>query len=170
MSKRKRKDHALIIELASQVEPNMMPLVRRTDSGGWKGTYSEEQMQSIELQINPFRDINDGNETPLAHSTPIFPAETTEEQLESIDSGISMYNEPPSSLFRGISSPAGEQTSSDFDTDEDLIMAYEAAMALDIEPENPDVERAMSGGTGSIAMSGIGSSLDSPNKDFPRIV
>ncbi len=38
-------------------------------------------------------------------------------------------------------------------------------MVLDIEPENPDVERAMSGGTGSMAMSGIGSGLDSTNKD-----
>jgi len=147
-----------------------MPLVRKTDSGGWKGTYSEEQMQSFDLQISPFRDINDGDETPLRHSTPNFPVESTEQQLESIDSGVSLHNEPPSSLFSDIRSPAGEQTSSDFDTDEDLIRAYEAAMAVDIEPENPDVERAMSGGTGSMAMSGIGSGLDSPNKDLPRIV
>jgi hypothetical protein len=169
MRKQKRKkDHDMIIELASQVDPNMMPLVRQTDSGGWKGTYSEEQMQSF--QISPFRDINDGDETPLGHSTPNFPVESTEQQLESIESGVSLHNEPPSSLFRSINSPAGEQTSSDFDTDDDLIRAYEAAMAVDIEPENPDVERAMSGGTGSMAMSGIGSGLDSTNKDLPRIV
>ncbi len=127
-------------------------------------------MQSHDLPINPFRDINDGDDTPLANSTPNFPMESTEQQLESIDSGVSLSKEPPSSLFMGISSPAGEQTSSDFDTDEDLIRAYEAAMALDIEPENPDVERAMSGVTGSMSMSGIGSSPKSPNEDLPRIV
>lgn len=91
-----------------------------------------------------------------------FPTESMEEQLEYIDDGVS-------SLYAKDTLAAGEQTSSNFDTDEDLIKAYDAAMAIDIEPENPDVERAMSG-SGTIAMSGVGSGRDSPNFDLPRIV
>ena len=47
------------------------------------------------------------------------------------------------------------------------IPQYDAAMAIDIEPENPDVERARSG-SGTIAMSGIGSGQDSLKHNIPR--
>ncbi|KAL3811123.1 hypothetical protein ACHAXA_005934 [Cyclostephanos tholiformis] len=154
MSKRKRKHDAVIVELTSQLEPNMMPMIRRSDSGGWKGTYSEEQMQSIiDLNINPLRDTNDVPE----HGTPNFPLASTEQQLEYIECGVTLFNEP-----------AGESSSSYFDTDEDLMKAYDEAMAVDIEPENPDVEKAMFE-TGSIAMSGIGSTNDSGERDLPPI-
>jgi hypothetical protein len=41
-------------------------------------------------------------------------------------------------------------------SDEELIKAYNEAMAVEIEPESPDVEFAMSG-VGSQAVSGVGS-------------
>lgn len=155
MSKRKRKQDAVIVELTSHVYPDMMPMVRRSDSGGWTGTYSEEQIQSIiDLSIDPSRDTNDIPD----HGTPTPPLMSTEQQLEHIEQGVSLFNEP-----------AGESSSSNFDTDEDLVKAYEDAMAVDIEPENPDVEKAMLG-TGPIAMSGIGSSSDSAKGDIPPIV
>lgn len=136
-----------------------MPQVRRSPSGGWQGTFSEEQMQSI-------KDNNTTAPPPGTFLYPAgyaeFPTESMEEQLEYIDDGVS-------SLYAKDTLAAGEQTSSNFDTDEDLIKAYDAAMAIDIEPENPDVERAMSG-SGTIAMSGVGSGRDSPNFDLPRIV
>ncbi|KAL3786768.1 hypothetical protein ACHAW5_002969 [Stephanodiscus triporus] len=90
---------------------------------------------------------------------PNFPIESTEQPLFSIDVG-------GLSVIPTNSPPAGEQHSSNFDAVEDLIKD-DAAMAIDIEPENPDVESAMSG-SGTIAMSGIGSGGDSPNNDNPQ--
>lgn len=50
--KRKKRITASLSELASHFDTNTMPLVRRSDSGGWHGFYSEHEFQSA----NPVRD------------------------------------------------------------------------------------------------------------------
>jgi hypothetical protein len=168
MSKRRKRQDAVLVELTSSVYPDMMPMVRRSDSGGWTGTYTEEQMQAMidhGMNDDPSRCVaanDDDDDHPDRVRTAPFSSASTEQQLEHIERGVSPFD----------IQPAGESSTSNFDTDEDLIKAYEEAMAVDIEPENPDVERAMSG-TGPVAMSGVGSSSSDSARgkgDLPPVV
>jgi hypothetical protein len=58
--KRKKKITASLLELASHFDTNTMPLVRRSDSGGWHGIYSEVQ-SAIPVRGNS-QDTNECNE------------------------------------------------------------------------------------------------------------
>jgi hypothetical protein len=63
--RRKEKMKASLLELASHFDTNTMPLVRRSDSGGWHGIYSEFQ-SAIPMRENS-QVTNECNEidTPL---------------------------------------------------------------------------------------------------------
>lgn len=101
---------------------NMAVEVRNSASGGWHGTYGEEQLQSIDFGT-PSGEKDDVVQQSLF----------MDDALEEIEESSSKY-------------VIGEM---DDVSDEDLIKAYNDAMAVEIEPENPDVEFAMQG-VGSI--------------------
>lgn len=101
---------------------NMAVEVRNSASGGWHGIYGEEQLQSIDFGT-PSGDKDDVVQQSLF----------MDDALEEIEDSSSKY-------------VIGEM---DDVSDEDLIKAYNDAMAVEIEPESPDVEFAMQG-VGSI--------------------
>lgn len=138
---------ALISDLSSQVEPHMMPQVIQSDYGGWQGTYTEEQLRSVQ-------DVESRGDSKFS---------------------IGDVEPPPPEIFFNTNSPATASNNTEDDlrliegtnTDEELMRAYEAAMAVDIEPEDPHVEALMSGSPGAVTgmgtMSGIGST---PNTHY----
>ena len=99
---------------------NIMVEVRNSASGGWHGVYDDEQLQAIDFGVPTNNDSDDVVEQSLF----------MEDGLQEIEEGLDNHYE------------IGEM---DDVSDEDLIKAYNEAMALDIEPENPDVEFAMQG-------------------------
>jgi hypothetical protein len=98
---------------------NIMVEVRNSASGGWHGVYDDEQLQAIDFGV-PSADKEDVVEQSLF----------MDGDLQEVEDSLSQYE------IGGIDDDL---------TDEDLIKAYNDAMALDIEPENPDVEFAMQG-------------------------
>ncbi|KAL7550927.1 hypothetical protein ACHAWF_018117 [Thalassiosira exigua] len=109
---------------------NIMVEVRNSASGGWHGVYDDEQLQAIDFGVP--------SATNRGHSS---------------DEGVDGHQDVvEQSLFmedglKEIEDEMGHYEIGDMDdvSDEDLIKAYNDAMALDIEPENPDVEFAMQG-------------------------
>lgn len=97
---------------------NMAVEVRNSASGGWHGIYGEEQLQSTDF-VTPSGDKDDVVQQSLF----------MDDALEEIEESSSKY-------------VIGEM---DDVSDEDLIKAYNDAMAVEIEPESPDVEFAMQG-------------------------
>ena len=97
---------------------NMAVEVRNSASGGWHGIYGEEQLQSLDFGT-PGGDKDDVVQRSLF----------MDDTLEEIEESSSKY-------------VIGEM---DDVSDEDLIKAYNDAMAVEIEPESPDVEFAMQG-------------------------
>ncbi|KAL7527316.1 hypothetical protein ACHAXR_005607 [Thalassiosira sp. AJA248-18] len=98
---------------------NIMVEVRNSASGGWHGVYDDEQLQAIDFGVPTGTDKDDVVEQSLF----------MEDGLKEIEDSLQNY----------------EIGDMDDVSDEDLIRAYNDAMALDIEPENPDVEFAMQG-------------------------
>jgi len=101
-------------------ELNIMVEVRNSASGGWHGIYDDEQLQAIDFGVPT------GNTTDDVVEQSLF---MEDDGLHEIEESLTHYE-------------IGEMEDV---SDEDLIRAYEDAMALDIEPENPDVEFAMAG-------------------------
>eukprot|EP00585_Thalassiosira_rotula_P011336 CAMPEP_0196133664 /NCGR_PEP_ID=MMETSP0910-20130528/2793_1 /TAXON_ID=49265 /ORGANISM="Thalassiosira rotula, Strain GSO102" /LENGTH=1170 /DNA_ID=CAMNT_0041393411 /DNA_START=157 /DNA_END=3669 /DNA_ORIENTATION=+ len=108
---------------------NIMVEVRNSASGGWHGVYDDEQLQAIDFGVPSSNGAGD-NDDVVENS--LFMEESLQEIEDSLD----------------IDYEIGDM---DDVSDEDLIKAYNDAMALDIEPENDDVEFAMAGiGSGTI--------------------
>jgi hypothetical protein len=149
-SKKKESSQEVIVNLASQVEPHMMPQVVRSEHGGWQGTYTDEQMRNVDVEshVESLRQfsIDDNN------------------------------NNPPPEVFMDVSNtttPGSSSTYSDTandllmidhadSTDEALMRAYEDAMNVDIEPEDPSVMALLTGDSPG-TMTGMGSSPNTPN-------
>ena len=148
--KKSAQETSVIVGLASQVEPLMMPQVIRSEYGGWQGTYTDEQMSNVDVEshVKSLRQF-------------------------SIDDN----NNPPPEVFMDVGSTPGSNysdTANDLrmiehadSTDEALMRAYEEAMNVDIEPEDPNVEALMTGNSPG-AMSGMGSSPNTPNDNSNR--
>mmetsp|Transcript_25722 Transcript_25722/g.55335 ORF Transcript_25722/g.55335 Transcript_25722/m.55335 type:complete len:1259 (+) Transcript_25722:193-3969(+) len=98
---------------------NMMVEVRNSASGGWHGVYDDEQLQAIDFGV-PSGDAVDVVEQSLF----------MEGGLQEIEDSLDSYE----------IGDMDEEVS-----DEDLIKAYNDAMALDDELEDSDVEFAMQG-------------------------
>lgn len=134
---------------------NMMVEVRNSASGGWHGVYDDEQLQAIDFGVPSTESTGNDNDDVVEQS--LF----MEDGLQEIEAGLDSY----------------EIGDMDDVSDEDLIKAYNDAMALEIEPENPDVEFHMAGlesgdmpdGEG-LAMAGLGSEtvVEDQNK-IPKI-
>jgi hypothetical protein len=62
MKQKNRKNKQVITEMISNVEPCMIPRVQRSKSGGWQGTYSEEQLNEIALKITEESDDAESNQ------------------------------------------------------------------------------------------------------------
>jgi len=62
LKKRKKMITASLLELTSHFDTNTMPLVRRSDSGGWHGIYSEHEFQSVIPTRDSSQDTNECNE------------------------------------------------------------------------------------------------------------
>ena len=148
--KKSAQETSVIVGLASQVEPLMMPQVTRSEYGGWQGTYTDEQMSNVDV----------------------------ESHVESLRQfSIDDNNNPPPEVFMDVGSTPGSNysdTANDLrmiehadSTDEALMRAYEEAMNVDIEPEDPNVEALMTGNSPG-AMSGMGSSPNTPNDNSNR--
>jgi len=112
---------------------NIMVEVRNSASGGWHGVYDDEQLQAIDFGVHS-GDADDVVEQSLF----------MEEGLQEIEESLGQYE-------------IGDMAMDDV-SDEDLIKAYNDAMAIEIEPENPDVE---------FAMAGIGSHPNDDNEERP---
>jgi hypothetical protein len=110
---------------------NIMVEVRNSASGGWHGVYDDEQLQAIDFGTPSSSGLAGDDDTQDVVEQSLF----MEDGLKEIEDGLENYE-------------IGEM---DDVSDEDLIKAYNDAMALDIEPENPDIEFAMAGiGSGGI--------------------
>lgn len=143
--KNSSQETSVIVELASQVEPHMMPQVIRSEYGGWQGTYTDEQMSNVDV----------------------------ESHFESLRQfSIDDNNNPPPEVFMDVSNTPGSNysdTANDLrmiehadSTDEALMRAYEDAMNVDIEPEDPSVMALLKGDSPG-TMTGMGSSPITPN-------
>ena len=118
---------------------NIMVEVRNSASGGWHGVYDDEQLQAIDFGVPSGSGSDDVVEQSLF----------MEDGLKEIEESMGSY----------------EIGDMDDVSDEDLIKAYNDAMAQDIEPESPDVEFAMAGlGSGPML-----DDVDIPVVDDPKI-
>jgi hypothetical protein len=109
------------------LNPNIKVEVRNSASGGWHGVYDKDHMQSIEFS------------TPRGSNGNIVQESLFMDEVKEIKDSVYLIGEMDNNV-----------------SDEDLIKAYNEAMAVEIEPENSDVEFTMSG-VGSKAVSGSGS-------------
>jgi len=121
-NKRNKRSSSSSSGLPGVGEMNLMVEVRNSASGGWHGVYDDEQLQAIDFGVPTG---GGGGEVNVVEQS-LFMEESG---LQEIEESLGQYQ-------------IGEM---DDVSDEDLIKAYEDAMALDIEPENPDVEFAMAG-------------------------
>ncbi|KAL3805431.1 hypothetical protein ACHAW5_009437 [Stephanodiscus triporus] len=112
-------------------DPDIKVEVRNSASGGWHGAYDNEHVSSIDFGV-PGDDIAEKS---------LF----MEDDVQQIEDSLENY-------------VIGE-TNNDV-SDEELIKAYNEAMAVEIEPESPEVEFAMSG-VGSQTSSGESSETKS---------
>jgi len=97
---------------------NVMVEVRQSASGGWHGVYDDDQLQVIEFGM------------ATGYTDNVVEQSLFMEDLQEIEeASIDNY----------------EIGDIDDVSDEDLIKAYNDAMAVDIEPENPDVHFSMAG-------------------------
>jgi len=101
---------------------NIMVEVRNSASGGWHGVYDDEQLMAIDFGAPSGSGDGDGDVVEQS----LF---MEEDGLKEIEDNLDHY----------------EIGDMDEVSDEDLIKAYNDAMALDAELENPDVEFAMQG-------------------------
>ncbi|KAL3823949.1 hypothetical protein ACHAXA_007920 [Cyclostephanos tholiformis] len=108
--------------------PDVKVEVRNSASGGWHGVYDEDHLQSVDFGA------------PGANDGIVEQSLFMEDEVREIEDNLENY-------------VIGE-TDNDV-SDEDLIKAYNAAMAVEIEPESPEVEFAMSG-VGSSELSSAG--------------
>ena len=130
--------HKAQAELKDFNDLNIMVEVRNSASGGWHGVYDDEQLQAIDFGVpSGDTDNNDVVEQSLF----------MEDGLKEIEESLGSFD-------------IGDMPNMDEASDEDLIKAYNDAMALDIEPENPDVE---------FAMAGLGSGLLDDDGDHRQI-
>jgi hypothetical protein len=97
-------------------DPDIKVEVRNSASGGWHGAYDNEHVSSIDFGV-PGDDIAEQS---------LF----MEDDVQQIEDSLENYV---------IGDTNNDQS------DEDLIKAYNEAMAVEIEPESPEVEFAMSG-------------------------
>ena len=101
--------------------------VRKSSTGGYHGVYDLEQVDFVSLQNSS---SNGRGNTAAGTDEVVEGFGLAEEELQQIEGGLDEdYN-------------IGEM---DDMTDEDLIKAYNDAMALDIDPESDDVEFMMQG-------------------------
>lgn len=121
-NKRNKRSSSSSSGLPGVGEMNLMVEVRNSASGGWHGVYDDEQLQAIDFGVPTGGGSGEVNVVEQS----LFMEESG---LQEIEESLGQYE-------------IGEM---DDVSDEDLIKAYEDAMALDIEPENPDVEFAMAG-------------------------
>jgi len=129
-NKRNKRSSSSSSGLPGIGEMNVMVEVRNSASGGWHGIYDDEQLQAIDFGVPT------GGEVDVVEQS-LFMEESG---LQEIEESLGQYQ-------------IGEM---DDVSDEDLIKAYEEAMAIDIEPENPDVEFAMAGlGSDQVDLPGI---------------
>jgi len=103
---------------------NIMVEVRNSASGGWHGVYDDDQLQAIDFGVS-----TGGSDKGDVVEQSLF----MEDGLQEIEESLSQYD-------------IGDMPHMDDVSDEDLIKAYNDAMAIDIEPENPEVEFVMQGG------------------------
>merc|ERR1719276_224823 len=121
-NKRNKRSSSSSSGLPGVGEMNLMVEVRNSASGGWHGVYDDEQLQAIDFGVPTGGGSGEANVVEQS----LFMEESG---LQEIEESLGQYE-------------IGEM---DDVSDEDLIRAYEDAMAVDIEPENPDVEFAMAG-------------------------
>jgi hypothetical protein len=156
-SKSKEKtSSSQIVNLASQVEPHMMPQVIRTEYGGWQGTYTDDQMSNVDVEshVESLRqftiDDNNNNNNPppevfmdVSNTTTTTPGGSSSTYSDSTANDLLMIDHADA-------------------TDEALMRAYEDAMNVDIEPEDPSVMALLTGDSPG-TMTGMGSSPNTPN-------
>mmetsp|Transcript_18500 Transcript_18500/g.26282 ORF Transcript_18500/g.26282 Transcript_18500/m.26282 type:complete len:1165 (-) Transcript_18500:84-3578(-) len=112
----KRKGDAL----SALQDLNVMVEVRNSASGGWHGVYDDDQLQVIDFGMSTgYRD------------NVVEQSLFMEDDLKEIEEASSIDHYEIGDI---------EDVS-----DEDLIKAYNDAMAVDIEPENPDLDFTMAG-------------------------
>lgn len=105
--------------LSALQDLNVMVEVRNSASGGWHGVYDDEQLQVIDFGMST------GYKNNVVEQSLFMEDDLKEIEEASVDN----Y----------------EIDDIEDVSDEDLIKAYNDAMAVDIEPENPDVQFAMAG-------------------------
>jgi hypothetical protein len=123
--------------------PDVKVEVRNSASGGWHGVYDEDNLQSVDFGV------------PGANNDGIVEQSLfMEDEVREIENNLDNY-------------VIGEMDNDA--SDEDLIKAYNDAMAVEIEPESPDVEFAMSG-VGSSELSPTGRSSVSDERSLSSVV
>jgi hypothetical protein len=108
--------------LSALQDLNVMVEVRNSASGGWHGIYDDEQLQVIDFGMST------GYKDNVVEQSLFM-----EDDLKEIEEA-SNHNPTLDSYEIGDLEDV---------SDEDLIKAYNDAMAVDIEPENPEVQFAM---------------------------
>ena len=105
--------------LSALQDLNVMVEVRNSASGGWHGIYDDEQLQVIDFGVST------GYKDNVVEQSLFM-----EDDLKEIEEAS-----------------VGRYEIGDIEdvSDEDLIKAYNDAMAVDIEPENPDLDFTMAG-------------------------
>mmetsp|Transcript_4306 Transcript_4306/g.7213 ORF Transcript_4306/g.7213 Transcript_4306/m.7213 type:complete len:974 (-) Transcript_4306:367-3288(-) len=105
--------------LSALQDLNVMVEVRNSVSGGWHGIYDDEQLQVIDFGVST------GYKDNVVEQSLFM-----EDDLKEIEEAS-----------------VGRYEIGDIEdvSDEDLIKAYNDAMAVDIEPENPDLDFTMAG-------------------------
>ena len=101
---------------------NIMVEVRNSASGGWHGVYDDDAIQQIDFLGGP-RSASENNDI-------------TEQSLF-MEDGLQALEEIENSVHNNYS--IGDDDEDEEVTDEDLIQAYNEAMAIDIEPESEAV-------------------------------
>ena len=114
--------------LSALQDLNVMVEVRNSASGGWHGIYDDEQLQAIDFGMST------GYKDNVVEQSLFM-----EDDLKEIEEASNPSRHNPSLDNFEIVGDIDDVS------DEDLIKAYNDAMAVDIEPENPDVHFAMAG-------------------------
>ena len=98
LKKRKKMITASLLELKSHFDTNTMPLVRRSDSGGWHGIYSEHEFQSVIPSRDNSQDTNECNEI----DSPSFNGSDSPRTEHFRGSNVSVSNLPPATREVGV--------------------------------------------------------------------
>ena len=123
--------------------PDVKVEVRNSASGGWHGVYDEDNLQTVDFGV------------PGANNDGIIEQSLfMEDEVREIEGNLDNY-------------VIGEMDNDV--SDEDVIKAYNDAMAVEIEPESPDVEFAMSG-VGSSELSPTGRASGSDERSINSVV